>query len=107
MDYHKDLDILYFELGEQIAASQDNAFPIPPQRYKKLAQEWLEENQTRLQEALCGSPIVQHVKENGQNLDSANVVAGIADLLAGMYVGISPFSLAILIFKLGVNKFCP
>lgn len=103
----KDLDRLYFELGEQIAATQNNAFPTPPQRYKKLAQEWLEENRARLQEVLCGSAIVQYVKENEQNLDNANVVAGIADLLSGMFVGISPFSLAVLIFKIGVTKFCP
>ncbi|MFC1898373.1 hypothetical protein ACFLYJ_02255 [Candidatus Cloacimonadota bacterium] len=76
----------------------------PPSKKCNLAKQWFKNNLEMMRALLCTNEMM--IKSNQKNNDMF-MIAAIADLLAGLLVNVSPFTVSTYIYKIGIKKVCP
>lgn len=102
----KDIEALYFDIGEQLSHSEAFLVPLSPKNYVKASRIWMEEKIGDFRELICPSQIVQAVLVDQDNQDLEALVLAIADLVAGVCLGVSPVTVSVLLVKIGLKKLC-
>lgn len=67
---------------------------------------WLADNAAQLQKAVCGPATARLRNLEGTSRDAAALIIGVADLIADAVVGISPLTVAAILVKIGLDRFC-
>jgi hypothetical protein len=100
---------LFYLLGEELATSEKSAVLALDGMEKsiKAAKVWLSEHREALRGCICGRPIIKAVLSEGNlNNQRAILLLSIADLVAGIAKGVSPFLVSALIIKQGIAELC-
>ncbi len=92
---------LLVDLGTELVGKQ--AVPRPPNQLAELGKRWLTANSKKLREVVCEARVTKAVL-NGK--DSIVLVTAVADLIAGAFSGVSPFTVAALLVKFGLDRLC-
>lgn len=90
------------EIGNEILAGESRFFPPSNQEAIENAVEWLRERYELLQGKICTHPKLQEYCSS----DDIMLAAAIADLISGMCINVSPFSVAVLLVKKGIDELC-
>lgn len=90
-------------IGNDILAEESRFLPPSTQKAIQKAMNWLEENYELLQAATCGNTYVWKYYTDNEDIMLA---AAIADLISGICLNLSPFSVAVLLVKKGIGEFC-
>jgi hypothetical protein len=67
---------------------------------------WLALRRTALTAKLCSSAARASLKEAAEGPGNGALLIAVADMIAGVVVGISPFTVAALLIKLGLDRLC-
>jgi hypothetical protein len=97
---------LFEELGKQMIPSSLGFWDIATEKLVEVGENWLNENRTKLQEKICCSITLQYYLRFPDKYDQVIVIAVITDFIADLIIGVAPLTVAVLIFKQGINVFC-
>lgn len=91
------------ELYRRIAA--DTGSGLGPRDIEARGREMFETSALRLRAYICGSPRVKDLwlKSEGEG---SELIAAIADCISTVATGISPFIIATLLFRRGLDRLC-
>jgi len=100
-----DNEELLFELGNEIRGL--GASPAPKRQIVLQAKEWLTANSKQLNNTICNSEKIKFLanKDDSEG-DLIMLVSAISDLIFSLFSGISPMTVAILIVREGLLKYC-
>lgn len=99
---------LLFDLGQALALQTEGKHALPPvDTYIPSARQWLAINKDKLAAIVCELEIINKIC-SGDDLTELRVeiVAAFADALAGMFIGIPPFTASTLIAKYYAKIWC-
>jgi len=97
--FELDGDALLEQLADDVAAGVG---PLDPERKRAVARAWMEAQEDRFRDAVCGDPRVQAARSG----DSLTLAAAIADLLTPV-LGVPPAaSVAVLLARRGLDRLC-
>lgn len=98
-------DELYLEIG--MAMSRKGILEKSRKELIEDAKGWLKMKHQSLQSSICGSSKIKALLDGPQDKQSdVETVAAVADLIAGIMLGISPIWPAVLIVRRGLRTFC-
>lgn len=100
-------DLLYL-LGGEVVPKQHGMMALDGiDELVNAAKQWLKESRPEIQGSVCGHPVVQAIRAD-KNLKSQRVLLllAIADVFAGKAWSVSPFVVAALIIKQGLDELC-
>lgn len=80
-----------------------HVFPRSPSALIEMARLWLKEKRMEIQCAICTS---EKVREHALDSDQLILAVAITDLIAGICIGVSPATVAVLLVKMQVKKYC-
>jgi hypothetical protein len=80
-----------------------NAAADPKSQVIDRARRWLRQKLATLHPAICGSEVVKQVLESS---DRVALITAVADVIAGLIVGVSPVTVAAILTKLGLKRLC-
>jgi hypothetical protein len=97
-------DELYAEIGRETSKSLLNK---PFAYYVQVGKEWIAAKTPLLKTRLCENIDIRLLlSKDSADQDRINLILAIADFISSLKIGISPFTVSVLIFKQGVSKFC-
>lgn len=67
---------------------------------------WFQEQRTALAGRICSSSARLALKTAAESPGKGALLVAVADMIAGTVTGISPFTVAALLVKLGLDRFC-
>jgi hypothetical protein len=93
------------EIGRELIGKP--AAPLSNEELEAEGRGWLRARWDVLAEAICSNNIVQTIMNMPKSLEQdVQLVAAIADLISGLSMGVSPWTLSALLVKSGVEKLC-
>lgn len=98
-------DELFLEIAHQL--NEPGFYVDKREREEKVAagRKWFADHKARLAEVVCSSPRVAAWRASAEK--SPNMIfTALADLVAGLVIGVSPFTVAALIMKFGLDRLC-
>jgi hypothetical protein len=103
----RELELSVEELFAEVA-TQAGAHPafIPGQRLDHLVEEgklWLRQSWSDLNRVLCSSSAKRILDTKSTEQEAALAVA---DLIAGVITSVAPFTVAVLLLRLGLERLC-
>lgn len=98
-------DELFLEIAHQL--NPTGFYVDKREREEKVAagRKWFADHRLRLAEVICSSPRVAVWRASAEKSPSM-IVTALADLVAGLVIGVSPFTVAALIMKYGLDRLC-
>ncbi|HKP51927.1 MAG TPA: hypothetical protein VJ183_04660 [Chloroflexia bacterium] len=101
---NKDVEELYIWLGRELYGTP--AFPPSPRQLSQLAHSWMEKKGDDLRALICNDKnVVQLCNAETDGYDP-ELVTAVADLIASLVIGVSPFTVSVLLIKVGLRRFC-
>jgi len=97
---------LYKELGEELLKNDRNFNELEDPEKEKAGKRWFNFNKYELLEKICGSEIVAKYLNNPKKEDLVYIISGMADLISGIFISVSPITLSVLMCKTGLKKNC-
>lgn len=97
---------IFIELGESL---RPKGFAIDLRNTDQIIEDaklWLEQNINNLRESVCTNVEIKKYLADMKYLTVHELVAAIADLISGFVTGLTPFLIAIIIVRNGLNLFC-
>lgn len=94
-------DALLVQLADEVAAGVG---PLDPDRKRRIAKAWLDAQENRLRDAVCDDPRVQAAR--AADSEGLLVAAAIADLVAPLIGGPPAATVAVLLVRRGLDRFC-
>jgi hypothetical protein len=90
-------------IGDDLMSSESRFTAPDTTELVNKANIWLKEQYAQFQCTICNNKVVLicHNKD-----DLAGLVVAISDLIASICIGVSPFTVAALIVKMGVDSLC-
>jgi hypothetical protein len=67
---------------------------------------WFQERRARISKNVCSSATLARLREAGDSQGKVALLVALADLIASICIGVSPFTVAAIILKLGLDRFC-
>lgn len=99
-------DELLLLLAEEIVPS-GNALDLRSVSEKITdANNWLNENHLILKYRICTHDVIQKSLSDDNTISNQELIAAIADAISLVISGITPFLIAVIIYKRGIAKFC-
>lgn len=96
---------LLVRIGEDIRGK--GASPSSKGQLVMLAKDWLTKKSKEIQEQVCTSDKVRTIANTDKTQgDVVMLISAIADLIASLKIGISPITVAVLIFREGLIQYC-
>jgi hypothetical protein len=92
---------LFLALGQQIAEGEEHMRPPSPAELVVKGKVWFQSHLASLQGAVCQVKVRSLIDG-----DDAVLLAAVADLIAGLCLGVSPVTVSYLICKRGMKSFC-
>jgi len=92
------------DIGKEILGSA--ALPVDKQAIMSIGKSWFEKNRDKLKGTICSNQQIYTILHSERSVDRIMVLTAVADLLAPMVIGISPFTVAALVTKEGLFSFC-
>lgn len=84
------------------------ALPPSKQELETEGRGWIKTHWDELVSAVCRSKVVQAILTMSPSQDrEVQLVAAIADLISGMSLGVTPWTISVLLVQTGVDKLCP
>ena len=102
----KSIEELYKLIGEQLLSETLGIDEFSDEETKEEAVDWENQQRVNLRKSICGSDPYRAYIENPEGWDWVMIVTALADLIAGVVVGVSPLTVAALILKKGLDKLC-
>lgn len=97
-------DELYIKIGKELMG--EAALPTGSVNEKQFGESWYIRNKKKIQSNICPNERIIMICKS-QKLDrDVNIIAAISDIVATFIIGVSPFSIAVLIYKEGIRSFC-
>ncbi|MCA9285835.1 MAG: hypothetical protein KC591_15840 [Gemmatimonadetes bacterium] len=96
-------DALLLELGTQLLAGEQRAFPPEPAEAVAAARAWLKRQRAELARRICPNEDVQKLVRGDRRSELA---AAIADLIAALCKGLPVFTVARLLVIYGIETLC-
>jgi len=96
-------DELLEELGRELWKQRSHATPPSPKSLQSEAKAWLRQNLPKAKDGVCGNSIVSALRNNS---DEVSLIAAIADIFANTLGFPAPSAVAILVFRIGLDKLC-
>ncbi len=94
-------DELYLDIG--LAANPDLNFLDKERKYiEEVGRNWFKNNVNKIKRVICKEEVIDSLSKD----DKLMLISAIADLLAGLYLEVSPVTVAVLVVKQGVNNLC-
>ncbi len=93
---------LLLRLSEQVALGVG---PLDPQRKLAIARAWMDAQQERLRDAVCGDPRVRALRDDASAGD-LELAAAICDLVATIAGGLPTATVAMLLVRRGLDRLC-
>lgn len=100
----EELSVL-FSTVDIIRASKDLVFHAPGNEEKR-GEAFINKLLNDLKGMICDEWQFCRKRNNPKYQDKVNLVGGIADLISGLTLGISPFLIATVFVKMGLEKYC-
>lgn len=96
---------LYRLLGNELweAEKKLNAFPPTKSQLIATAEKFLSKNWIKIQDLICKDNFIRKVDNN----DTVTMIFAISDLISSIVTGISPITVAVIIYKYGIERLCP
>lgn len=106
--FKKNENELLFELGKNLISEPEEKQIIPDVgKYINTANSWISENKNKLSSVVCELEIIKKICCNDeQEKNKIEAATALADLLAGLLIGIPPFTVSVLIVKYYAKKWC-
>jgi len=95
-------DELLVLIGNELDSSV-HAVPPSINSLIQAANEWLDNQWSTFQKAICND---KRIRQQSRNSDNTLLVAAVADLLASVITNVSPFTVAVLLVKKGIDTLC-
>lgn len=95
-------DDLFLAVGSQLAEGEKFMKPPSVSELILKGKVWFDLHVDRFQSAVCQEKVRKLLQG-----DEAVLITAIADLIAGIFTGVSPVTVSLLICKKGVSSFCP
>ena len=67
---------------------------------------WLKENHDILQDTVCNHPMVKNVLNESGPITKKELLAGIADAISLVFTSVTPFLVAVIIYRGGIHTYC-
>lgn len=97
------LKIIGYELTENEGAHR--AFPPSIRELIEVGRDYFNKHVKDFQSIICSNESLKSlIKES--KIESVTLVSAIADLISSVVTGISPFTVATLLYKYGIDRFC-
>ena len=96
-------DELLERIGESLEKDSLHIGPRSSRALIKKAKRWLQNQRPTLQDHICRN---KRIRDLAQGSDHLVLAGAIADLLSSFLIKVSPFTLAALIVKRGVETLC-
>jgi len=98
-------DDLLTRLGQELVGT--GVRPQPRETLIEHAKQYLSTQADELRQAVCSNDAVQEVLSIPQSADrQLQLVTAVSDVLATILIGIPPFTIAVLIVRVGLDTFC-
>lgn len=95
---------LLLDLGKQLALNSERGLlPKSDNELMNDARLWFENKLISFRSALCGST---GLREAAENEDLATLASAVADLIAGILIGVTPITVAYLLIHYGLDQLC-
>ena len=78
--------------------------PVPFDQLLDQGKRWLISQQKNLKYTICNDNSIHDLFVNSN--DTVQLVIAVADLITGLCVGVSPFTVATFLVKVGLKSFC-
>jgi len=102
---NEDIDKLYIEIGTQVSPAA--IMPRPTQKIIEIGKEWLSQKKASFKQVICENEQVINLMQNEHSNDKKILlVTAIADLISGICIGVSPFTVSVLLVQLGIDTLC-
>jgi hypothetical protein len=103
-----DIDTLLATIGYHISNAELGVAPNDKQTLIEKGRLWLQNHTTELQEQICSNTKVQSLLRVGddENNDVHELIIVVIDIIAAIYVGVPAVSVAVLLVKIGLRRWC-
>lgn len=98
------LDDLFVEIGLHLTLDNLGSEPQERNKLKTLGKDWFDRNRQALSEKVCSREFMEQVDRLEK--DEAQLVAAIADAILVAISVIPPVTVARIIVRIGVHRFC-
>ncbi|MBZ5516728.1 MAG: hypothetical protein LAN62_18140 [Acidobacteriia bacterium] len=100
-------DSLLEELGASIITTEGlDLRDLKPEELRQRAEQWLDLHSAKIAQTICKDWKFSEKIREPKFQDRLNLAAAIADVVSGIWVNVSPFSLAALLVKRGIEELC-
>ena len=104
IDYtYKEEDELFYMLGKDYLKSTENMLPFSRKEVVKMGKSWFKSNNEKIKKVICQDDVFLTLVD--QN-DRILLLTAISDLISGIVLNVSPFTLANIILKMGIKNYC-
>ena len=93
---------LLVQIGLELTRGEERAVPFDPRELLERGKAWLSAMGKELAERVCTAEVRALLRES----DTPTLIAAIADLVASCCFGVSPITVAYLLVRRGLQKFC-
>ena len=99
------LDEITIKIGIELDELRQTrrAFPPTKPELKELAEKYIDRIWSDLKGAICNEENLRSIKKHQTEI---GIVSAISDLIASVIVGISPITVAVLIYMYGIDNIC-
>lgn len=103
----QDIDDLLKEMGKVIIKNEDTyqAFPPSSRELISIANKYINKNWSILKIKICDNKKIKDSLDK-DNFNTITVISTIADLISSIVIGISPYLVAVIVYKYGLDKLC-
>lgn len=96
---------LLIKIGMDLAENEMLIAPLSKEALLKKGKNWFEKNYKNFGKTICLNEKVKSFS-NYSDTDTPTILTAIADLISSICIGVSPFTVAQLILKRGLNTLC-
>ena len=98
-------DSLFEMIGASLSQEEIGLLPKSRKSLIRIGKNWWENNKVKILSLICKNRASLRLDE-AFNKDEVQLILAIADLIAGFIIGVSPFVVASLVIKLGIDRIC-
>lgn len=96
---------LYLLIGNDLFGSA--AFPPNPKKLVSIAEKWMKDKREVLANEICNNKTIITLKSKEDNIENRiMLVTAISDLIASIFIGVSPITVSVLLVKEGLDNIC-
>lgn len=100
-----DDDDIFASLGSELTGRQ--LLPSSKGEFIRIGRLWFERQARELTDVVCSHEKLTALRRRPENqISTAELVAGVADVISGLVVGASPFTVSVLLVRFGLDKLC-